>query len=102
MLTIRSLILLFTLCIPALADQVTLTNGDRITGQIVIADVSQLLLKTEFAGEIKIQWKAVETITSTAPLFVHLTSGDTLAGLVTTDGGQFRVATSNTGTVTAI
>jgi putative salt-induced outer membrane protein YdiY len=84
-----------------MADQVTLSNGDRITGQIVKSDNKELTLKTEFAGEIKIQWKAVDTITSTAPLYVHLTSGDTLAGPVTTENGQFKVATANTGAVTA-
>ena len=32
---------------------------------------------------------------------MHLTSGDTLAGIVTTRDGQFRVATANTGTMSA-
>jgi putative salt-induced outer membrane protein len=83
------------------ADQVTLSNGDRITGQIIKSDMEVLFLRTEFAGEIKIQWSAVSAITSSAPLYVHLNSGDTLAGPVTTDGGNFRVATANTGNVTA-
>src|SRR5436190_11229379 len=100
MLTPRSILLLIALTITAFADQVTLTNGDRITGQILKSDAAELVLKTEFAGDLKIQWKAIDTLTSTAPLYVHLTSGDTLAGPVTTDNGQFRVATANTGTVT--
>src|SRR5215471_18786558 len=100
MLILRSYLLLIAFTTVALADQVTLTNGDRITGQIVKSDDKELTLRTEFAGELKIQWKAVNTITSTAPLYIHLTSGDTLAGLVTTENGQFRVATANTGAVT--
>jgi putative salt-induced outer membrane protein len=94
-----SLLLFFALT-PAFADQVTLTNGDRITGAIVKSDTKELTLKTEFAGALKIQWKAIETITSAEPLYIHLTSGDTLAGAVTTENGQFRVATAHTGSVT--
>lgn len=101
MLNSRSLLLFFALSNAALADQVTLTNGDRITGQILKSDTKELTLTTTFAGSIKIQWSAIDTITSTAPLFVHLTSGDTLAGIVTTRDGQFRVATANTGTMSA-
>src|SRR5690242_16997252 len=100
MLISRSFLLLIAFTTAALADQVTLTNGDRITGEIVKADDKELTLKTEFAGELKIQWKAVNTITSTAPLYILLTSGDTLAGPVSTENGQFRVTTVNTGTVT--
>ena len=62
----------------ALADQVTLKNGDRLSGVIVKSDTKQLTLKSEFAGTVKISWEAIEAITSTAPLYVHLTSGDTL------------------------
>src|SRR5579872_507411 len=100
MLKSRSFLLLIALTTAALADQVTLSNGDRITGQIVKSDDKELTLKTEFAGELKIQWKAIDAITSTAPLYIHLVSGDTLSGPVTTEGGQFHVTTANTGTMT--
>lgn len=93
------MILLLALSTAALADQVILKNGDRLSGVIVKSDTKELTLKSEFAGTVKIQWSAIDAITSTAPLYVHLTSGDTLAGPVTTSGGQFSVATTNTGTV---
>jgi len=98
--TIRSFVLLIILTTAALGDYVTLTNGDRITGVIVKSDEKELVLKSEFAGEIKIQWKAIDAITSTAPLYVHLTSGDVLAGPNNNDNGQLRIATSNLGSVT--
>jgi putative salt-induced outer membrane protein len=99
MLNSRSFFLLIAMTTVALADQVTLTNGDRLTGQIAKSDDKELTLKTDFAGPIKIQWKVIDTITSTTPLYVHLTSGDTLAGPVTTSDGKFQVATANTGTM---
>jgi putative salt-induced outer membrane protein YdiY len=97
----RALLLFLFALTSVFADQVTLTNGDRITGAIIKSDTKELTIKTEFAGELKIQWKAIDTITSAEPLYVHLTSGDTLSGAVTTENGQFRVATANTGAVTA-
>jgi putative salt-induced outer membrane protein YdiY len=95
----RSLLLFLALSTAALADQVTLKNGDRLSGVIVKSDTKELTLKSEFAGTVKISWGAIETITATAPLYVHLTSGDTLAGSVTTTDGQIRVATANLGAV---
>ncbi len=35
-----------------MADQVTLKNGDRLTGTIVKSNGKTLLIKTEFAGEV--------------------------------------------------
>ena len=40
----------------ALADQVTLKNGDRLTGAVVKSDAKVLTLKSEFAGIVAIDW----------------------------------------------
>ena len=100
MLRARSILMCFCLTTAALADQVTLKNGDRLTGQVVKSDTKELVLKTEFAGTVTIQWAAVETISSAAPLYVHLTTGETLTGPVTTSGGNLVVATGSAGTIT--
>ncbi len=51
------------LCISSMhADQVVLSNGDRLTGAIVKSDAKNLVLKTEFAGEVTIQWDAVRDV----------------------------------------
>jgi len=47
------------LCPQLFADQVVLKNGDRLTGNIVNSDGKTLTLKSEFAGEVKIQWEAI-------------------------------------------
>ena len=39
----------------AQADQLTLKNGDRISGTIVKSDAKTLLIKTEFAGDVNVQ-----------------------------------------------
>jgi putative salt-induced outer membrane protein YdiY len=66
-------LLLFTLLFSlgsAFAEQIILTNGDRITGSVVKADDKTLVLKTEFAGTIEIKWSAIKELISDKPLFV--------------------------------
>jgi putative salt-induced outer membrane protein YdiY len=82
------------------ADQIVLNNGDRLTGTIEKSDDKTLLIKTEFAGEVTIQWPAIQQITSTQKLQVTLNDGKTLSGTVTTSDGNLTVATVEGGTVT--
>jgi putative salt-induced outer membrane protein len=76
----------------ALADQVTLKNGDRLTGTIVKTDEDKLEFKSEFAGDVKLPWSAVVAIVSAEPLHVALKNGQTIVGVVTTKDGTFEVA----------
>jgi putative salt-induced outer membrane protein len=85
----------------ARADQITLKNGDRLTGAIVKSDAKTLVIKTEFAGDVTVQWPAIETITSTEPLHVGLAGGQMVVGPVTTSDGQVHVATKTAGVVSA-
>jgi len=85
----------------ALADQVTLKNGDRLTGTIVKSDAKTLLLKSDFAGDVNLQWDAVTSIISTQALHLALKDGQTIVGTVTTNDGKFEVTTKDTGSVTA-
>src|SRR5580765_2775382 len=62
-------------CPNVFADQITLKNGDRLTGDIVKSDGKTLVIKSEFAGEVAVQWAAIDTITSTQTLHVGLKDG---------------------------
>ena len=44
------------------ADQIVLKNGDRLTGTIEKSDDKTLIIKTEFAGEVTVEWSAVQDI----------------------------------------
>jgi putative salt-induced outer membrane protein len=79
----------------ALADQVTLKNGDRLSGTIVKTDDDKLELKSEFAGDIKLPWSAVVAIVSAEPLHIALKNGQTIVGVVTTKDEKFEVAAPN-------
>jgi len=81
------------------ADQVVLKNGDRLTGTITKSDDKTLLIKTEFAGDVTVQWPAVQEVTSTQPLHITTANGKTVAGPVTTADGSLAVATATSGTV---
>jgi putative salt-induced outer membrane protein YdiY len=83
------------------ADEVTLKNGDRLTGTILKSDAKALVIKSEFAGDVNIQWEAITSIQSAQPLYFALKDGETIAGTVATSEGKFVVTTKNAGTVTA-
>jgi len=84
-----------------LADQVTMKNGDHLSGTIVKFDGKNLILKSEFAGQVTIPWDAVTAISSTGPLNVGLKDGQMLVGVVTTNESKIMVATTATGAVAA-
>ena len=89
----------FLFCSTVFADQVVLKNGDRLTGAITKSDEKTLLIKTEFAGEVTVQWPAVQEINSTQPLHVALSNGKTVVGPIATADGSFAVSTAASGTV---
>jgi putative salt-induced outer membrane protein YdiY len=89
LLTVFSLLLLTC---SARADQVVLKNGDRLTGKIVSGDGKTLLLKSEFAGDVTINWDAITDIESSDNINITLKDGTRLSGKVTTQEGKFVVA----------
>lgn len=103
--TQRNFLLVLTamilLCPALFADQVSLKNGDRLTGTIVKSDAKTLVLKTEAAGDVAFQWSAIDAITSTQPLHVGLAGGQMVVGPVATKDGQIQVTTTTAGVVTA-
>ncbi len=83
------------------ADQVTLKNGDKITGTIVKSDGKTLVLHTESAGDVTIDFTAIQQITSDEDLHVTTKGGKTAVGHVTTSDGKLEIATKSGGTVEA-
>ncbi len=93
-------ILLLLWAIPALADQIVLKNGDRLTGSIAKSDGKVLVIKTDYAGDVTVKFDAIQSITSTGDLNVSL-GGKTVVGPVTTSGDDVVVATRTAGPVEA-
>ena len=79
-----------------LADQVTLKNGDVVSGQIIKKDGDTLTLKSEFMGEVTMPWSAITAVKSNDPLYVKLPAGKEVSGKVTTEGSTVEVQTPST------
>jgi putative salt-induced outer membrane protein YdiY len=83
------------------ADQITLKNGDRLTGTVVKSDGKTLVLHTDAAGDVTIDFEKIDSIKSDEELHVSLKGGKTAVGPVTTSDGKIQVATKTAGTVEA-
>ena len=81
------------------ADQITLKNGDRLTGSIQKSDADNLTLKTDYADIVTIKWSAVEHISADKPLYVTSKQGQVLVGTVESKDGKFQVHTEESGEI---
>lgn len=90
--------LVLVLSSSALADQVVLKNGDRLTGTVVKSDGKTLVLHTDGGGDITLKFDAIQEIKTDEQLHVTLKNKKTAVGPVTTSNGNLEIATK-TGTV---
>jgi len=97
----RILICILFVMSVAWADQVTLTNGDRITGSVVRTDGKTLFMKTDTAGDLTLKWDSIVAISAPGPLYVGLSDGQMIVGSVETVNGAFSVTTRTAGVVVA-
>ena len=95
-----TLIVFVSLSSALFADQVTLKNGDRLTGTVVKSDGKTLVLHTDAAGDVTISFAAIQEIKTDKELHVSLKDGKTAVGPVTTTDSKIEIATK-TGTVEA-
>jgi len=75
----------------ACADQVILSNGDRISGRVQRLSAGKLLLETDMAGPVVIPWTNVASMVTTQPLYVLLKNGKILSGAVVRSPKGLRV-----------
>jgi putative salt-induced outer membrane protein YdiY len=68
----------------ALADEVILTNGDRLSGKIIDIRDGIMTLETGYSEPVKLKFEAVEKMSSTEPVELHLSDGEVLKGKITT------------------
>ncbi len=73
----------------AWADQITLKNGDRVTGSIVKKDGNDLTIKSDLMGTVTVPWDQVTAVQSAAPLNVVVTGGaPAVKATIGSGGGQ--------------
>jgi putative salt-induced outer membrane protein YdiY len=71
----------------AQADEVRLKNGDRLSGTVLEMTGGKLVLKTSYAGKIKIDWSQVTGLTTDKPLCVQGQGGKISQGQALSAGG---------------
>jgi putative salt-induced outer membrane protein YdiY len=77
---------------PALADEIILENGDKLTGTVVKVEGGKLTLKTEFAGSVEVPVEKIKSLVTDEPAEVKLESGEVLKGkLKTSEGGKLAI-----------
>ncbi len=81
----------------AVADEITLENGDKLTGTVIGVEQEMLTLETDYSDPIKIRKVKIIRINTTNPVEIHLTSGEVLKGKVRTDEAGHLVVDSKEG-----
>jgi len=58
-----------------------------------------MMIKTEYASEVTVDWQAVQDFKSDQPLHVGLKNGESVVGPVTANSGKVEVSTKTAGNV---
>ena len=73
------------------ADEIVLTNGDRITGSVRSLTDSKLVVNTEYAGDIKIDLSKIASVQTDAEMTLVLQDDGRLYGKLTGDGKRLQI-----------
>lgn len=65
---------------PAVADTVKLKNGDILSGTVVKKETDKLVFQTHYAGEIKINWTDISSLSTDKPVKVMLANDASFNG----------------------
>lgn len=98
---LTKILVLVALCLvaralPALADQVSLANGDRLSGTVKGLHDGKLVLDTTYAGTIELAADQVSAIRTDQPVDLRLSDGERLQGPLgpASEPGQVAVGAS--------
>jgi len=96
---VRKLVLLIAFVVSigifsSATDEVSLKNGDHLSGTVIKSDGKTLVLHTDYAGDLTLKWDAVQGIQSAEPLHVEFQDGRKAVGAVSTSDDKIQVATS--------
>lgn len=78
----------------ALADTVTMKNGDRLTGTLGDSDGKAITIHTDYAGDVKVNWSAIQELASAKPLFVVTSDKNVISGTIAPEGDHLVVHTT--------
>ena len=79
------------------AEQISVKNGDRLTGTLVSMDGKKLVFKTTYAGEVSIDWDSVDQFASDQPVVITTVDKKTVTGTVKSEDSNYVVTTTQGG-----
>ena len=79
------------------AEQISLKNGDHLTGTLVSMDGKKLVLETTYAGDLSIDSDSVEQFTSDQPVVITTIGKKTVTGTVKSEDSNYVVTTAQGG-----
>lgn len=86
------IIIFFSTFGSAVADEVRLKNGDRITGKVVSMQKKELIMDTTYAGKLTIDWSEVSNLTSEKSITVRVEGNVSLEGKAeSTEAGKMKL-----------
>lgn len=78
------------------ADEVVLTNGDRLSGEVVSLSQGYLVFSTPYATSLRIDKRHVARLTTSSVVVVDLASGERLIGTITLGDDTVMIVHSQT------
>lgn len=85
----------------AFGGELTLENGDRLTGTIVKLSDGTVVVKTTYGGTIQVAWAEVSGIASSGLLFFTMADGSDVEGVaLPADEGKVGIRSSEIGEIT--
>lgn len=87
----RAICLFFCAAALLSADQITMKNGDRVTGKVVRKDGDSVTFKSDFFGEISLKWPDISSLTTDQTLTVELPGDKVVTGNVSASNGQITI-----------
>jgi putative salt-induced outer membrane protein YdiY len=79
------------------ADEIILTNGDRLTGKIDHALDGKLVFTSDLAGKVTVELSKIQTFSTDEAITVHLKDGNVLVQkIVSSTAGKFAVEGTET------
>jgi hypothetical protein len=81
--------------LPAMADQIVMKNGDRVTGSVVKKDGNNLTVKADQLGTVTLAWDQVASITTDKPVNVVLADGRKAKANIATSGALVSIGGIN-------
>jgi len=79
----------------AVADEIWLKNGDRLTGKIVRLEANSLIFNTGYAGEITVKWQEIKNLKTDTPVKLMFGGETAIEGVITPgENGSVTVTSS--------